>query len=93
MRNAASCQSRLATDPAGGDTTDSGGTSAGDPPVDAAHDTPAIPSADTALFSRFPFAAGFTCGIAELLLYLPSNKRTTTLLYSYTISCALNCIM
>jgi hypothetical protein len=89
---AAFCQTKLATDPAVGSAKDAAGISAGDPPVDATQDTPAIPSTDIALFGRFPFAGRFACGIAEFLLYLPSNKRTTSLLYSYTISCALNCV-
>jgi hypothetical protein len=88
---AAFCQTKSATEPAVGPAK-AAGISAGDPPVDATQDTPAIPSTDIALFGRFPFAGRFACGIAEFLLYLPSNKRTTSLLYSYTISCALNCI-
>jgi len=72
------CHSISATDPAGGtdtDTdTDTGDISAGDPPVDAAKDIPAIPSTDTALLGRFPFEARFACGIAEFLLYCPSIK-------------------
>jgi hypothetical protein len=71
---AASCQSRSATDPAGGDARDAGGIYAGDPPVDAAKDIPAIPSTDTALLGRFPFEARFACGIAEFLLDCPSTK-------------------
>ena len=90
IRNgAASCQSISTAEPAVGATT-AAGISAGDPPVDATQDTPAIPSTDIALFGRFPFAGRFACGIAEFLLYLPSNKRTTSLFYSYTISCALS---
>jgi hypothetical protein len=41
--------------------------SASDPPVDAAKDAPAIPSAETALLGRFPFEARFACDIAEFL--------------------------
>jgi hypothetical protein len=55
-------------DPAVGVANGADATSAGDPPVDAAKDTPAIPSTDTALIGRFPFAARFACGIAEFLL-------------------------
>jgi hypothetical protein len=66
------CHSISATDPAGGN--DAGDISAGDPPVDAAKDTPAIPSTDTALLGRFPFEARFASGIAEFLLYCPSTK-------------------
>ena len=67
---------------------DADGISAGDPPVDAAKDTPAIPSTDTALLvlGRCPFEARFACGIAEFLLSLsfpyPSTKCATNLLHS-----------
>jgi hypothetical protein len=86
---AAFCHSISATGPAV-DAAKAAGISAGDPLVEATQDTPAIPSTDIALFGRFPFAGRFACGIAEFLLYLRSNKRTTSLLYSYTVSCALN---
>jgi hypothetical protein len=52
------------TDPAAG----ADGISAGDPPVDAAKDTPTIPSTDTALLGRFAFEARLACGIAGSLL-------------------------
>jgi hypothetical protein len=74
---AAFCQTKSATEPA------VAGISAGDPPVDATQDTPAIPSTDIALFGRFPFAGRFACGIAEFLLYLPSNKRTTSFVHHF----------
>jgi hypothetical protein len=50
------------------------GTSATDPPVDAAKDSPATPSTDTALAGRFPFEGRFACDIAEFLLYFPSKQ-------------------
>jgi hypothetical protein len=69
-----------ATDPAVGVAKDAGGISAGDPPVDAARDMPAIPSTDAALLGRFPFEARFACAIAEFLLYFPSTKSATNVL-------------
>ena len=61
---------------------DAGGTSAGDPPVDAAKDIPAIPRRDTALLGRFPFEARLACAIAEFLLYFPRpNPRRTYCIY------------
>jgi hypothetical protein len=75
------CQSISATDPTVGAANDAGGISAGDPPVDAAKDIPAIPSTDTALLGRFPLEARFACDIEEFLLYFPSTKRATKLLY------------
>ena len=70
---AAFCQTKSATEPAVG-AAKAAGISAGDPPVDATQDTPAIPSTDIALFGRFPFAGRFACGIAEFLLYLPFEQ-------------------
>jgi hypothetical protein len=65
LNGAAFCQSISATGPRVGAARGAGGISAGDPPVDAANDAPAIPSTDTALFGRFPFEARFACAIAE----------------------------
>ena len=61
---------------------DAGGISAGDPPVEAAKDTPAIPSTETALLGRFSLEARFACGIAEFLLYPSSTKHATNGFYS-----------
>jgi hypothetical protein len=77
----------LATDPAVGAAKDAEGISAGDPPVDAANDTPAIPSTVTALLGRFPFEARFACGIAELLLHFPSTKSMTNVLRPLALFC------
>jgi hypothetical protein len=65
LNGAAFCQSISATGPRVGAAADPGGISADDPLVDAAKDTPAMPSTETALFGRFPFETRFVCAIAE----------------------------
>jgi hypothetical protein len=72
------CQSIPSIDAAVGAAKGANGISAGDPPVDAAKDTPAIPSTDTALLGRFPFEARFAWGIGELssAFLRPTPQRT-----------------
>jgi hypothetical protein len=70
-----------------GAAKDADGISAGDPPVDAAKDTPAIPITDTVLLERFPFEARCACGIAEFLLYFPSTKSATNVLHPLALFC------
>jgi hypothetical protein len=75
LNGAAFCQSVSATGPRVGAARGAGGMSADDPLVDAANDTPAIPSMDTVLFGRFPFEARFAWAMAELSpIVLRSNS-------------------
>ncbi|MGC2836206.1 MAG: hypothetical protein WA238_19195 [Methylocella sp.] len=77
LNGATFCQSVSATDAAVG-AKDADRTSAGDPPVEAANDIPAIPSTDTDLLGRFSLEARFACDIEEFLLYsLRTNARRT----------------
>jgi hypothetical protein len=79
------CQ--IATDPAVGAAKDADGISAGEPPVDAAKDIPAIPSTDTVLLGRFPLEARLACAIAEFLLHFPSTKSATNVLHPLALFC------
>src|ERR1700744_935610 len=73
---AAFCQSISAAEPAVGSAKGDDAIFAGDPPVDAAKDTPAIPRTDRALLGRFPFKARFACNMSEFLLtFLQTNAR------------------
>jgi hypothetical protein len=72
IRNRAeSCENRSSSDPTVAGAKGVNGISAVDPPVDAAKDTPAIPSTDRALLGRLLFGARFDCGIEESLLHFP----------------------
>ncbi|HLH12576.1 MAG TPA: hypothetical protein VKV77_11955 [Methylovirgula sp.] len=51
------------------------GISADDPVADAASETPAIPSTDTALLGPLPLEARFVCDMAEFLLYARTKVR------------------
>jgi hypothetical protein len=82
IRNRAeSRENRSSTDPAVGAVKGVNGISAVDPPVDAAKETPAIPSTDRALPGRLLLGARFDCGIEEFLLYFPLTSRATNPLH------------